>query len=135
MRVWRTWRAQFGLRSSSQAIKNIHVEKMHPTQQDENETDLIAHEFNRFPRGRHLDTGMQRQHDVTDVNQIEADYQETVHRIGQLPVTMKGIDQKTAAVLMKRPSYPNGRRQADTKVSGIAINDIHFLPRFESNVV
>ena len=71
---------------------------MHGAEQNQHETDFVAHQLNGSSGILHLSGGSKSQHDVTHIHQIEADHQQMVDRIGELMVAVERIDQKNAAI-------------------------------------
>jgi hypothetical protein len=70
---------------------------MHPSKNEENHAKLAAFEFDRLPKGSERGLGLERQSDVTNVDEIEADDQQAVYRIGQSLVP------RNASIRKRRP--------------------------------
>ena len=83
---------QIGLGAFSQAVEDVQVDKVHHSQRDQNQTDFVAHQFDGGPRGCDIAGGAQSLCYVPDVDQIEPGYKQTIDRIRQFAVTVKGVD-------------------------------------------
>ena len=96
---------------------------MHGTEHQHDDTDLPADRLQHLPKIRRRNGFPQRQGDVADIDQIKADNQEVVNRIGQPLVAAKRINQKDAAVFVERVRDPDGERNAERDVNDVCPND------------
>ena len=67
---------------------------MHTAEHEQDETNLRTHGFDGLGRVGGPRAISQGQRNVADIDQIEADYEQVVGRIGQWLVVQEGVDQE-----------------------------------------
>jgi hypothetical protein len=110
-------------RALPHAAEDIEIEEVHGAKHEENDADLRAQNFNGGVRSDRLFGALQGEHDETDIDEIEADEQEVIDGVGKRLVAVEGIDEKNAAMFVKRMADPNGQGDTDAEVDDIGGDD------------
>ncbi len=82
---------------------------MHPSKNQQHNSDLHAFQFDYLPQGRERIGGLERQSDIANINEVEPYDKQMVYRICELFIAMKSIDQKDPSIAMERTRNPNGK--------------------------
>src|SRR6476659_6491941 len=98
--------------AAAPATKKEQVKEVHATEHDQYHADLDGQCFHRFLRGSDDVPEFQGHADVPEVDQVEADDEQVIDRIGEGFVAVEDVNQKHAAVFVEGAGDPN--RQGDT---------------------
>src|SRR5271170_1612903 len=82
--------------------KDEEVEKVHEAQDQQDPADLGAQRFQHTLQVCGLVIRLEGQRDESKVNQVKADKEQVIDRIGEGLVAEEAIDEKNASVLMQR---------------------------------
>jgi len=108
-----------------------HVEEVHSTQHENDDAKLGRDVLDAFHDVGWLRAHTQEEQDEAEVDQVEADQQEVIHRVGQLLLAGKGFDEKEPTVLVERARDPDRHPETDEEVRGVdaqgCIHDFVFL--------
>lgn len=92
---------------------------MHAAEDEQDDADLAAEVLDDLLRVGGWDIGLEREADVTEINQVKANDEEMVDRIGHRLVSAEDIDEEDASVLMQSLRDPDGERDADGEVDEV----------------
>jgi hypothetical protein len=98
---------------------------MHPSENEQNYAQLGAFQFDRFAKGADWGLGLEGQGDIANVDEIEADDEQTVYGIGKTLITVESIDQENASTVVERTGDPDGESYADDEIAEVAGDHIH----------
>src|ERR1044071_3763030 len=77
----------------SHAAEDKEVEEVHPTEDEEHQTDLYGQGFNALLcRGDHV-AELQGQADVAEIDEVKADDERVIDRIGEGFIAMEDVDE------------------------------------------
>jgi len=117
------------LGASSHATEDEKIEEVHPAEDEEHHANLYRQGFNALFRGIDDVAEFQGQADVTEVDQVEADDEQVIDRIGEGLVAVKDIHEKHTAVFVEGSGDPDGQRDAEGEVNQVcAYSDCHGQP-------
>src|ERR1041385_8436003 len=89
------WRLVVASRAApAHATEDEQVEEVHAAEHDQNHADLDRERFHCFLRREDDVAELQRQADVAEVDEIEADDEQVIDRIGEGFVAVKDVDEK-----------------------------------------
>src|SRR5665213_2936935 len=88
--------------------KNENVEHMHDAKDQQHHANLVTFQFDSLTQCRQRLGSLQRQTNVSDVDQVKADHQQVVYGVRELRVAAKRINQKDSAITMQRSRNPDG---------------------------
>lgn len=115
--------------AAAHSAEDCQVKEMHPAEHEKNEADFRAELLQRRLGVQSGGAVLQGQSDEADVDKVEANDQEMVHRIGQLLISVKALDKEHAAVFVESACDPHGEADADEQVCDIGgDNPVHIIP-------
>lgn len=111
--------------------KHQQIEEMHPAENEEHDSHLLAECFqNSLQIQRHVSLS-QSQADIPDINQVEADDEEVIDGVSQGLITMKRVHQEHSAILVERFGHPDGESHADDEIDDVGPDDrFHMVISF-----
>jgi hypothetical protein len=119
------------LPAPTQRRKDGEVKEMHATKHQQDETNLGTELLEGFLRVGSRRPIAQRQSDVSNVNQVEADDEKMIYRISERLVSQEAINQEYATVFVESTGHPHGQTDADREVSEIQYDDpVHTFSPF-----
>ena len=80
--------------------------------------NILRANYNTLEYSRNMLTAL----DNMDIDEVKADDQQVIHRVGQRLIAREAIDQKAAPVLVQRPRDPDRQRDADSEVDEVREN-------------
>ena len=122
------------LRALAHVGEHPQIDEVHAAEHQKNKSDLGAQEFDGLLQVRRLIAVFERQRHISDVDQIKADDQQMIDRVGQLAVVVERFHQKDQPILGERPRHPNGEQHADQYVKSVGPNDVH-VGRFHHSLL
>jgi hypothetical protein len=102
-----------------------NVEEVHTAQEEEDDADLFALQLDRLPKGEQRSLGGQSERDISDIDEVEAYDEQVIHGVGQVCISVKGVDEKDPSILMERPGDPNRKSDADREIDEVACRNVH----------
>src|SRR3954470_13403412 len=115
-----TLRPQHG--PPAEGVQAPHVGEVHDADHEGDTTDLGRQQLHDAATGIDLVGRGHEERDVAEVQQVEADDQQLVHRVSQTVVAVEDVDQEDLAVPAKGPGHPDGERHGDGQVQQVSEN-------------
>ena len=117
--------------------ENVEVEEVHGPEDHEDEADLRARELDRFRQRVRLVPVLEGERDVSNVDEVEADHEEAVHRVGERLVVPERIHEEYATALEEGSRDPDRDSHAEDQIHEIRVDDVHvrLLPYGLFNVL
>src|SRR5450432_1922438 len=94
---------------------------MHDAEHHEHESDFRAEKFDRGLQVVRFVAVLERQRDISDVDQIKSDDQQMIDGISPRFIAMKCIDQKNPPTAMQSFGDPNREHNAHSQIRGVAV--------------
>ncbi len=104
--------------------EDVEVEEVHATEDEQHGTDLGAQRLDQLLHIGRLVAILQREGDVADINEIEADDEQMIDRVGQRLIAVKGIDKEETAILVQRAGDPDGEGHADEEIKNVGDDNV-----------
>jgi len=95
------------------------IEKVHPAQDEHDNADLGRNVLDALNHVSRLGTDAKEEKYKTEVDEVKANQEEVVHRIGHFLIAGEGFDQKKPAVFVERARYPNRHPKTDEEIRGV----------------
>jgi hypothetical protein len=86
---------------------------MHTSENEQNHAELGVFQSARFAKRADWGLGLEGQGDIANVDEIEADDEQTVYGICKILITVEGIDQENPSTVVERTGDPDGESYAD----------------------
>ena len=96
--------------------KNEQIEEVHDAEDDENQADFGAEDFQGGAGVGGLVAVFQGECDVADVDEVKADDQEVIDRIGQRRVAVKAVHEEDSTVAVQGAGHPDRQTDADDQI-------------------
>ena len=99
--------------------KDEEIEEVHESQNQQYPADFGAQRFQYTLQVGRFVVRFERQRDEAEVDQVKADEEQMIDRIGEGLVPEETIDEKNASVLMQRLRHPDGEQDADEQIGDV----------------
>ena len=99
---------------------------MHPAQDEQHGPDFDRQSLDSLLRGGNDVAKLKRHAHIAEIDQVEADYQQMIDRVGQWFVPVKDVNQKDAPVFVQGVGDPDGQGNTDSQISQVSCDfDVH----------
>lgn len=106
--------------AAAHAAEDEEVEEVHRTKHYQHHSNLDGESLNALLCVVDCVAKLESQGNVTEIDEVEADYQQVIDGVGQRLVAVEDIHQKDAAILVERARYPDGQGDANRQVNQVS---------------
>src|SRR5215216_634284 len=111
------------------AAEDKQVEEVHPAEDEKHQTYLYGQGFNALFRCGNDVAELQGQADVAEVDEVKADDEQVIDRVGEGFIAVEDVDEEDATVFVEGTGDPDGQGDADSQVNQVcAYSDCHGQP-------
>jgi hypothetical protein len=103
---------------------------VHTTKNEDNAADLHTKNFHDLAGSTYRIEDPQSEDGIAKIDQVEAHEQQVIHRLRQVFIAVKNIDQKQLSVAEERMGYPEGEEDGNDEVQDVQDDNL-FHDKFD----